>query len=104
MCCDTRNTTIAEQRLREEALKDLERLIATGRVNVVRDFSGKLSIPMWQNTPTARAGWMEGCALEKVDFKKIANDPRTSWLVKSKLQALGVNATTVKTAAGCHHK
>jgi hypothetical protein len=74
-----------ERRRRDEAVKKLEEDIAAGRVTVMKNFAGEVSISNWTAQAAAQAGWCEGCALVHLSTKS------TNWVVKSKLAQAGVS-------------
>lgn len=98
MACDYSATQEIAQR-KEKALKQLEADIATGKITVIRGLDGTLKVANWGKTEAAQAGLFEACALHK-----LVTSPKTNWLVKQKLQNMGINSTSVKTLKGCHHK
>lgn len=84
MPCDTMVKNEQERRRRDEAIKKLELDIAAGRVTVVKNYAGEVSVIGWVAQAAAQAGWCEGCALAYLSTKS------TSWVVKSKLAQVGV--------------
>jgi hypothetical protein len=63
MPCDTRWVEPEEIREAREALADLDALIATGKLRIVRDAQGRIAITGWEQTRASRAGWCDGCAV-----------------------------------------
>jgi hypothetical protein len=82
MPCNSNRTEI-ERREMARALEQLDQDIATGKVRIVRDIKGQLSITNWQFTAAANQSWCEGCALRAIQT-------RGSWVARSKLQAAGI--------------
>jgi len=74
---------IAEKKVMNDELKQLEQDIATGKVIVTRNYRGELSVSGWSTSGAAKASWCEGCALAEMATSG-------SWLVRSKLAALGL--------------
>lgn len=83
MPCDSLARTQRERQLREAALKELEADIAAGRRTLVRNLRGEVAVLNWGTSNAARAGWCEGCALAQLA-------KGGSWVVRSKLAAVGV--------------
>ena len=83
MPCDTYAKTQREQQLRDEAVKKLEADIAAGRVTVVKNLAGEVSISNWSAQQAKQVGWCEGCALATLAGS-------TNWAVKAKLGQMGV--------------
>ena len=83
MPCDLMVRNAEERQRRDEAIRKLEQDIAAGRVTVVKNFRGEVSVSNWTAQAAATAGWCEGCAL-------VALSASTNWVVKSKLSQVGV--------------
>ena len=83
MPCDNTARTIQEKQERIDSLKELETLISTGRVSVIRNRQGQVEIVNWSATRAAQAGWCDGCALAGLAVNG-------NQIVKTKLAALGV--------------
>jgi hypothetical protein len=71
-----------ERRAREEARKKLEADIASGKVQVIRNANGQLSIVGWQQQQAKAAGWCESCVLNSIQKEG-------SWAAKQKLAQIG---------------
>ena len=78
---------IANDPIKQEAMdaayEELEAEISSGRRAIVRNRDGTISIKGWAETAAARAGWCEGCIIAKAGMS-------SSWVVKSKLAAVGL--------------
>ena len=83
MPCDTMVKNAAERRRREAAIKKLEADIIAGRVSLNKNLAGEVSVSNWTAHEAASSGWCEGCALATLAQS-------SSWVVKSKLAAVGV--------------
>lgn len=67
MPCDTRWVEAEEVREAREALAELDALIATGKLKVVRNAQGQIEITDWAFTRASKAGWCDGCAVRKLE-------------------------------------
>jgi hypothetical protein len=84
MPCDTIRREAEAQKQYEDALKQLEQDIASGKVIVSLNVkTGNVQISNWGEHIAAKAGWCEGCALAKLG-------ETGSYVVKQKLARWGV--------------
>jgi len=96
MPCDSYARTVEQDRKREEAVDELEKAIAAGKVMVTRNVRGEPTIINWSATKAAKAGWQEGCALHFLAA-------HGGWLTKQKLAKVGATKESLAKLGYSHH-
>jgi hypothetical protein len=66
MPCGTEVLTAAQQAKKEQALRDLEKQIAAGKVKVMLDRMGKATLDGWETDRENPGHWHDDCAYRKL--------------------------------------